>query len=60
MKRAADRSTAFKVRRAETAAAGWLRLYWHTRENNYRARGLYDKYTPHSGFVRYVIPNPLA
>ena len=34
---------------------GWSRLYWHTRENNYRARGLYDKYTPHSGFVRYVI-----
>ncbi len=45
---------------AEMAAAGWSRLYWHTRENNYRARGLYDKYTPHSGFVRYVIPNPLA
>ncbi len=34
---------------------GWSRLYWHTRENNYRARGLYDKYTAHSGFVRYVI-----
>jgi hypothetical protein len=41
---------------AEMAAAGWSRLYWHTRENNYCARGLYDKYTPHSGFVRYVIP----
>ncbi|WP_206995907.1 GNAT family N-acetyltransferase [Trinickia mobilis] len=36
----------------------WSRLYWNTRENNYRARGLYDKYTPHSGFVRYVIANP--
>lgn len=34
---------------------GWSRIYWHTKENNYRARGLYDKYTPHSGFVRYVI-----
>ena len=38
----------------------WSRLYWNTRENNYRARGLYDKYTPHSGFVRYVILNPDA
>ena len=28
------------------------------RENNYRARGLYDKYTPHSGFLRYVVLNP--
>jgi GNAT superfamily N-acetyltransferase len=42
---------------AEMARQGWSRLYWHTRENNYRARGLYDKYTPHSGFVRYVIAN---
>jgi GNAT superfamily N-acetyltransferase len=38
----------------------WSRLYWNTRETNYRARGLYDKYTPHSGFVRYVIANPDA
>jgi GNAT superfamily N-acetyltransferase len=36
---------------------GWARLYWLTKENNYRARGLYDKYTPHSGFVRYVVVN---
>lgn len=43
---------------AETRLQGWGRLYWHTRETNYRARGLYDKYTPHSGFVRYVILNP--
>jgi GNAT superfamily N-acetyltransferase len=42
---------------AQMQAQGWERLYWHTRENNYRARGLYDKYTPHSGFVRYVIKN---
>ena len=40
---------------AETKAQGWSRLYWHTRETNYRARGLYDKYTPESGFVRYVV-----
>jgi ribosomal protein S18 acetylase RimI-like enzyme len=43
---------------AEMGARGWSSLYWHTRENNYRARGLYDRYTPHSGFVRYVIRNP--
>ncbi len=24
------------------------------------ARDLYDKYTPHSGFLRYVINNPGA
>ena len=43
---------------AEMKAQGWSRLYWNTRENNYRARGLYDKFTPHSGFLRYVITNP--
>ena len=42
---------------AEMAAQGWSRLYWNTKENNYRARGLYDKYTPHSGFLRYVVMN---
>jgi GNAT superfamily N-acetyltransferase len=36
----------------------WQRVYWATRETNYRARGLYDKYTPHSGFLRYVVNNP--
>jgi len=36
----------------------WSRLYWATRETNYRARGLYDKFTPHSGFLRYVVSNP--
>ena len=39
---------------AETRKRGWSSLYWHTQESNYRARGLYDKYAPHSGFVRYV------
>ena len=43
---------------AEMKTRGWSRLYWHTRENNYRARGLYDKFTPHSGFVRYALTNP--
>src|SRR5262249_56055607 len=33
----------------------WSRLYWHTRANNYRARGLYDKFTSHNDFVRYTI-----
>jgi GNAT superfamily N-acetyltransferase len=45
---------------AEMKKQGWSRLYWHTRENNYRARGLYDKFTPHSGFVRYVVNNDEA
>jgi len=45
---------------AEMKAQGWSRLYWNTKENNYRARGLYDKYTPHSGFLRYVISKPAA
>jgi GNAT superfamily N-acetyltransferase len=40
---------------AETKRAGWSRLYWHTRLNNYRARGLYDKFTAHSDFVRYTV-----
>jgi GNAT superfamily N-acetyltransferase len=34
---------------------GWSRIYWNTKENNYRARGLYDKFTRADGFVRYVI-----
>ena len=45
---------------AEMGARGWSRLYWATRETNYRARGLYDQYTPHSGFLRYVITDPGA
>ncbi len=40
---------------AESKRKGWASLYWHTQEHNYRARGLYDKYTRHSGFVRYVV-----
>jgi GNAT superfamily N-acetyltransferase len=40
---------------AETERQGWSRLYWNTKENNYRARALYDKYAPHSGFLRYVV-----
>jgi GNAT superfamily N-acetyltransferase len=36
---------------------GWSLLYWNTKENNNRARQLYDTYTQHSGFVKYVIQN---
>jgi GNAT superfamily N-acetyltransferase len=39
----------------EMQREGWARLYRHTKENNDRARALYDAYTPHSGFLRYVI-----
>ena len=42
---------------AEMRRQGWSELYWITREDNYRARALYDKYTPHSGFLRYILPN---
>lgn len=42
---------------AEVKARGWSRLYWNTRENNYRARGLYDKYTAHCGFIKYILTN---
>jgi ribosomal protein S18 acetylase RimI-like enzyme len=34
---------------------GWRRVYWHTRENNYRARGLYDRMVPRTDHVRYDI-----
>ena len=44
---------------AECKAQGWSRLYWNTKENNYRARGLYDKYAPHSGFLTYRVEIPL-
>ena len=45
---------------AEMKEKKWARLYWHTRENNYRARALYDKFTPHSGFLRYAIEDSAA
>jgi GNAT superfamily N-acetyltransferase len=45
---------------AEMKAHRWSRLYWSTRETNYRARALYDQFTPHSGFLRYAINNPDA
>jgi GNAT superfamily N-acetyltransferase len=42
---------------AEMKRQGWSRLYWNTRRDNARARGLYDQYTEESGFVRYVLHN---
>lgn len=32
---------------------GWKRLYWHTDQDNSRARALYDSFTPTDGHVRY-------
>lgn len=43
---------------ARCRAEGWPRLYWNTKENNYRARGLYDKYAPRDAFVRYTLNFP--
>ena len=36
-------------------AEGWARLYWHTRQDNERARKLYDRFAEADDFVRYVI-----
>lgn len=36
-------------------ARGWHRLYWHTDEDNTRARALYDSYARADGHVRYRI-----
>jgi GNAT superfamily N-acetyltransferase len=40
---------------AESKRAGWPRLYWNTKETNYVGRILYDRYRPHSGFLKYSI-----
>ena len=32
---------------------GWSRVYWHTNEDNTRARVLYDRYVLSDGHVRY-------
>jgi GNAT superfamily N-acetyltransferase len=36
-------------------ANNWRRVYWHTHDNNYRARTLYDRVTPRTDYVRYDI-----
>ncbi len=43
---------------AECKKQNWCALYWNTRETNYQARALYDKYTPQSGFLLYRIKGP--
>jgi hypothetical protein len=34
---------------------GWHRVYWHTREKNYRARTLYDRIVARTDYIRYDI-----
>jgi GNAT superfamily N-acetyltransferase len=36
-------------------ARGYSRLYWHTHQDNARARALYEQYVPADAFVRYRI-----
>ena len=43
---------------AKMQSDGWPRLYWNTKENNYRARGLYDKDAPRDEFIRYSLVRP--
>jgi GNAT superfamily N-acetyltransferase len=38
------------------AERGGIRLYWLTHETNARARRLYDRFAPASGFIRYAVP----
>jgi GNAT superfamily N-acetyltransferase len=33
----------------------WRRVYWHTHEDNARARRLYDRFAPPTDYVRYDI-----
>jgi GNAT superfamily N-acetyltransferase len=35
---------------------GCFRLYWTTKEDNHRARRLYDLIAKHNGFIRYDYP----
>ena len=35
---------------------GWESVYWHTRNDNARARALYDSFAQADDFVRYVVP----
>jgi GNAT superfamily N-acetyltransferase len=41
-------------------AEGWSRLYWVTREDNERARALYDQFAKADDFVRYVVRQAAA
>ncbi|MEO7039694.1 MAG: GNAT family N-acetyltransferase [Gemmatimonadaceae bacterium] len=42
---------------AEMKQEGWSRLYWNTKETNYRGRTLYDKFGQHTGFLKYAVAN---
>jgi GNAT superfamily N-acetyltransferase len=35
---------------------GWTRIHWLTHETNERARRLYDRFSPPSGFIQYMVP----
>ena len=34
---------------------GWRRIYWHTHEDNHRARRLYDQIVERTDYIRYDI-----
>lgn len=34
---------------------GWRRVYWHTHDDNHRARSLYSRLVPRTDYVRYDI-----
>ena len=38
------------------AEQGWTRIHWLTHETNERARRLYDRFSPPTGFIQYRIP----
>ena len=38
---------------SEAKRHGWLRVYWQTKENNYRARTLFDQLAGPYDFIRY-------
>jgi GNAT superfamily N-acetyltransferase len=40
---------------ARASELGCEHVYWHTREDNARARALYDSFNQADGFVRYVV-----
>lgn len=42
---------------AEMKRERWSRLYWTTKETNYRGRALYDTFGVHTGFLKYAVAN---
>jgi len=40
----------------EVGEHGATRYYWHTQEDNARARALYDQVARFTGFIRYQYP----